>query len=95
MERLLIFRGFLGYFGQIYHRIDKGVHRFLAFGLGRLNHQGLFYNQREVNGRRMEARVNQAFGDIEGVDAVLILARCAEDAFVLAQLRVGQVVIRF
>ena len=55
------------------HRLDELVQRLLGLGLGRLDHQRLRDDQREVDRRRVEAVVHQPLRDVERGDAVLAL----------------------
>ena len=55
------------------HRVAERVERLLRLGLGRLDHQRLGDDQREVDRRRVEAVVHQPLGDVERGDAVLAL----------------------
>ena len=57
------------------HRVREGVQRLLRLGLGRLDHQRLGHDEREVDGRRMEVVVHQPLGDVGRRDAVLTLER--------------------
>ena len=59
------------------HRVAERVERLLRLGLGRLDHQRLGHDQREVDRRRVEAVVHQPLRDVERADAVLALQRRA------------------
>ena len=61
-----ILTGFMGY---LTHHVDETVERFLRLVLGGLNHQTLMEEQREIDGGRMVAVVEQPFGYIHGGDA--------------------------
>ena len=52
-------------------RVGERVERLERFGLGRLDEQALLDDEREVDGRRVEAVVDQALGDVERADPVL------------------------
>ena len=68
------------------HRLAELVQPLLRLGLGRLDHQRLGDDQREVDRRRVEAVVHQPLGDVERRDAVLLLQRPRrEDELVHAQ----------
>ncbi len=68
MRRLVQrFRLAAGLFGDLPHSFHEGVQRALALRFGRLDHQRLPHDQREIVGRRMESEVHQALGDIERV----------------------------
>ena len=49
--------------------VGQGGHRLRALGLGRLDHERLVDDQREVDGRRVEALLQQALADVEGPHA--------------------------
>ena len=55
----------MGLRDDLLKRRDEGIERRLALGLGRLDHQRLRHDQREIVGRRVEAVVEQALGDVE------------------------------
>ena len=57
------------FFGDLDQGIRKGIQRVLVLGLGRLDHQRLVDDEREVVGRRMEIVIHQPLGDIQGADA--------------------------
>ena len=59
------------------HGVYELIQRFFAFGLGRLDHQSLRDDEREVDGRRMVAEVHQALRDIQRFNAMrLLLTLC-------------------
>ena len=75
------------------HRLDERVERLLRLGLGRLDHQRLWDDEREVDGRRVEAVVHQPLRDVERADPVLALERArAEHELVHAEAVVREVV---
>ena len=89
-------------FGNLPEGGDEGVERFLALRLGRLDHERLVEEQREVDGRGMETEVEQALGHVEGGDVcrVAVLAaifgtQAVEDKLVLAQAVDRQFVVVF
>src|SRR5207244_9921191 len=47
------------------HGVGELVERLLGLGLGRLDHEGALHHQREVDGGRVEAVVEEALGDVE------------------------------
>ncbi len=58
----------LGFLGDLDQRIGEGIQRVLVLGLGRLDHQRLVDDEREVVRRRVELVVHQPLGDIQGAD---------------------------
>ena len=73
------------------HDVDEAVERLEALGLGRLDHERLLDDQREVDRRRMDAVVEDRLGDVERGDAVLpLLAAAGEDDLVLAERSYGR-----
>ena len=83
----------LGSPGRLDHHLDKGIHGGLAFGLGRLDHDGFLDDHREIDRGRVIAAVDQEFGDVDGMHAMCQLPGCREDAFVHAGHVVGQIVV--
>ena len=72
-------------------RLGERVERLARLGLGRLDHQRLVDEQREVDGRGMEAVVEQPLGEVERLQLQLALHRAArEHELVHAQLSVGE-----
>ena len=68
------------------HRVAERVERLLRLGLGRLDHQRLGDDQREVDRRRVEAVVHEPLRDVERGAAVLALQRARrEDELVHAE----------
>ena len=59
----------LGLGEDLLDRFGEGVEALLGLGLGRLDHQRLVDQEREVDGRRVEAEVEQALGEVEGGEA--------------------------
>src|SRR4051794_8330702 len=59
--------------------VGEGVERLLRLRLGRLDEQRLVDEQREVDGRRMEAVVEQPLGEIERPEAEVLLHRRARE----------------
>ena len=50
-------------------RFGEGVERFFAFRFGRLDHDRFFHREREVDGRRVEAVVEEPLGEVHRGDA--------------------------
>ncbi len=50
--------------------LGQGGQRLGALGLGRLDHEGLVDDQREVHRRSVEALLEQALADVEGPHAL-------------------------
>ena len=57
------------------HRVRELVERLFRLGLGRLDHERLRDDQREVDRRGMEAVIHQPLRDVERRDAVVALQR--------------------
>ena len=75
------------------HRLAELVERLHRLGLGRLDHQRLGHDQREVDGRRVEVVVHQPLGDVQRRHAVLALQVARrEHELVHAVAVVGQLV---
>ncbi len=86
--------GDLGVLGGLFEdcrdRLREGVERLLRLGLGGLHHQRLVDEQREVDGGRVEAEVEQPLGEVERLDLQGALHRPArQHELVHAQLAVG------
>ena len=47
------------------HYIDERVDCFLGLRLGRLYHDGLMEQEREINRRSMEAEIEQSLGNVQ------------------------------
>ena len=58
----------LGFLRDLDQRVGEGIQRVLVLGLGRLDHQRLVDDEREVVCGRMEVVIHQALGDVEGAD---------------------------
>ena len=77
--------------GNLVHHLNKGIEGGLTFRFGRFNHERLMEQQGEVDGGRMVAIVQQAFGHIErGHFGAFVL-----DKLMLAQPLDGQFVSVF
>ena len=57
------------FFDHAEERFGEGVERFLAFGFGGLDHDRFFHREREVDGRGVEAVVEQPLGEVHRGDA--------------------------
>ena len=57
------------------HRVGEQVEFALAFRLRRLDHQSARHDQREADGVRMKAVIDQPLGDVAGAHALLRLPR--------------------
>ena len=84
-------------FGNLVHDIDEGIDGFLALGLRGLNHEGLVEQEREVDGRCVEAVVQEALGYIQGggtVDVVVgaVIDEAVKDELMLAYALDGELV---
>ena len=66
-----------------------------AFGLGRLDHECAVNDEREADGIRMEAVIDEALGNVTGPNAFGGLAIVAENTFVHGRRFVGDFVMRF
>lgn len=51
----------VGFIRDFEHDFDEGIEGFFVFSFGRFDHQGFFDDEREVVGRRVEAKVHEAF----------------------------------
>src|SRR5215467_3300870 len=79
-------------FGNLFHHVDEVVEGFTGFRLGRFDHQRFMHDQWEVGGWGVHAEIEQAFGDIKGCDAALVLlALGCSDELVLARLWISNV----
>src|SRR6266581_7835748 len=77
------------------HDTDEIVQRLAGLGFRWLDHQRLVYNQREVNGRRVHAKIEYTLGDIKCCNAALfLLALCRSNELVLAYLWIGDLIVR-
>ncbi len=81
--------------GNLLHDTDEVVQRLASLGFRWLDHQRLVHNQREVNGRRVHAKIEYTFGHIKRRDAALFLLKlCRGNELVLAYLRIGDFIVR-
>ena len=81
----------VGFFRVLGHGVDEVVHGFLGFGFGGLDQEAFGHQQREVDGGGVLVVVEQALGDVERGDVVVLgLFGEGEDEFVAgAALGVG------
>ena len=81
---------------QVDHHVDKLVERLLALGLGGLDHHRLRHDQWEVDRRRVKPTVDQRLGDVHRANALALtgLPRRGKDHLMLADARIGQVIMR-
>src|SRR5436309_5655763 len=81
--------------GNLLHDADEVIESFAGLRFGRLDHQGLVHNQREVDGWRVHTKIEQALGDIQRGDAALFFLTSGRgDELVLARLRIGDIIVR-
>jgi hypothetical protein len=72
VRRVLELLGILGrLLGDRQHRVAEGVERLDRLGLGRLDHERLRDDQREVDRGRVEPVIHEPLGDVERAHAVL------------------------
>ena len=62
-------------FRNCLHGVDEQIELFLRFALRGLDHQRAGHDQREADRVGMEAVVDEALGDVAGLDALACL-RC-------------------
>src|SRR6266545_541915 len=93
-RRLLqLVRRRLGARGDVEHHLREAVERLERLGLGRLDHERLLHDQREVDRGRVDAVIQDRLGDVQrGHPMLPLLAAAAEDDLVLADAVVWQVV---
>ena len=73
----------VGFFQDLGHGLDEVVHGFLGFGFGGLDQEAFGHQQREVDGGGVLVVVEQALGDVERGDVVILgLFGEGEDEFV-------------
>ena len=87
------FRVSLGFLRNLVHHVDERVDSLLALVLGRLYHETLVEEQREINRRSMVSVVEQALGNVHCCHACALVCESVEDHFVLAKTLDGQEVI--
>ena len=66
-------RVLLALLGDRLHGVDEEVELLLGLALRGLDHQRAVHDQREGNGVGVEAVIDEALGDVAGLDAVLRL----------------------
>ena len=64
------------------HGFDEEIEFFFRLALGWLDHQRAGHDQRKRRGVGMKSVVDEALGDVHGLDAFLRLQLVAEDDFV-------------
>ena len=79
-----------GLAGYVAHHGNELVERLDALGLCRLYHERLMEEQREIDGRRVEAMVKQTFGHIECGDASRLVVKTVKHKFMFAHAVDGQ-----
>src|ERR1039457_3520856 len=79
--------------GDVNEGVDEEVEFLFAFGFGGLDHHRAMHDQREADGVRVEAVIDQALGDVAGVDAFAGLPGVAENALVHGRGLVGELVV--
>ena len=79
-----------GLLGDAAHHRDESIDGVEALALGRLYHQRLMEEQREIDGGCMIAVVEQAFGHVHGGDTRRFVFQTIEDELMLAQTADGQ-----
>src|SRR5579859_6574847 len=85
------FRSRCGLVGDRTHGIDKEIALFAGFRFGWLDHERSGNDQRKRGGVGMEAIVDEALGDVHGVDAVFLLERIAENNLVHGRQGIGEI----
>src|SRR6476661_248734 len=80
-----------GLVGDRTHGIDEEVALFAGFRLRWLDHERSGNDERKRSGVRVEAVVDEAFGDVHGIDAIFLLKRVAENNFVHGGQGVGKI----
>ena len=74
MWRMLdVLRFALHFIGDLEHGGRECIECLDALGLGRLDHQRLGHDQREIDRWGVEAEVEQALGDVHGTNTALLL----------------------
>src|SRR5438067_11910260 len=82
-------------FRDLPHDAHEVVEGFAGLGLGWLDHHGFVYDEREVDGWGVHAKVEDALGDVQCRYAVLFsMVFCCCHKFVLACLWVSDLIIR-
>ena len=67
----------VGVLGDPLERLGQRLERLEALGLGRLDHERLVHDEREVDRRGVEALLEQPLGHVEGLDPRSLLQRRA------------------
>src|SRR5947209_16912109 len=89
------FRVGTGFLGNLAHDADEVVESFAGLGFGWLDHHGFVYDEGEVDGRGVHAKIEDTLGDVErGHTPLFLLAFGCCHKLVLAYLRKGYVIVR-
>ena len=75
----------LGLLGYLSHHGDKAIERLLTLVLRRLNHETLVEEQREIDGGRMIAIVEQTLGHIHRGDTSRLILETVEHELMTAR----------
>ena len=84
----------LALLGDGQHRVAEGVQGLARLALRGFDHDRLLHHHREIDRRGIEAVIDQALGDVPGVDALRALPLGREDALVHARAVVGDLIRR-
>src|SRR5258708_14049831 len=80
--------------GNLVHYTHEVIQRLASLRLGWLDHQRLMYDQREVDGWRVHAKVEDTLGNVERRDTILLLLAFSRgNELMLAHLRIGDLVV--
>ena len=81
--------------GNLLHRVDEEVQFFFGLAFGGLDHERSRNDEREGDSVGVEAVIDEALGDIAGLDAAYLLALVAEDDLVHRGRLIWQLVMAF
>src|SRR6266700_5402782 len=82
--------------GDLPQDTDEVIQGFAGFCFGWLYHEGLVYDQGEVDGWRVHAKVEDALGDVECRDTIFVLlAFRRSNELMLADQRIRDLIVRF
>src|SRR6266568_588201 len=82
--------------GDLPQDTDEVIQGFAGFCFGWLYHEGLVYDQGEVDGWRVHAKVEDALGDVECRDTIFVLlALCRSNELMLTDQRIRDLIVRF
>src|SRR6266516_2925455 len=80
--------------GDLSHDTDEVIQSLASLSFGWLDHQRLVYDQWEVDGWRIHAKVKDTLGDVKCCDTIFfLLAFSRGNELVLADLRIGDLII--